>query len=80
LVLTTIHDAAQAVLYLAIFGVGTVVGMALLTAAVALPVAAAARRFASFERWLAGVTGLASVAFGLFLAYDIGFVEGLFLA
>jgi high-affinity nickel-transport protein len=80
LVLTTIHDTAQAVLYLGVFGVGTVLGMALLTAVVALPVAAASRRFISFERWLAGVTGLLSLGFGLFLAYDIGFVEGLFLA
>jgi cytochrome c biogenesis protein CcdA len=79
LVLTTLHDAGEAVLYLGVFGVGTVIGMMLLTAAVAVPVAAASRRFASFERWLAGVTGSASIAFGLFIAYEVGFVEGLFL-
>lgn len=79
LVLTTLHDAGEAVLYLGVFGVGTVIGMILLTAAVAVPVAAASRRFASFERWLAGVTGSASIAFGLLIAYEVGFVEGLFL-
>jgi hypothetical protein len=51
----------------------------LLTALVALPVAAASRRYASFERTLARVTGWISIAFGLFLTYEIGFVEGLFL-
>jgi high-affinity nickel-transport protein len=78
LVLTTIQDAVQAVLYLAVFGLGTVIGMVLLTGAVALPFAAASRRFTSFERWLAGVTGLTSIVLGIALGYEIGFVEGLF--
>jgi high-affinity nickel permease len=78
LVLTSIHDTSWALAYLGIFGLGTVVGMALLTLAMALPLSIASRRFASFERTLARLTGLASVAFGVFLAYQIGFVDGLF--
>jgi hypothetical protein len=78
LVLTTIRDAAWALCYLAIFGGGTVLGMMLLTSAMAVPVAAASHRFGSFERVLSRATGLASIAFGLFLAYQIGFVDGLF--
>jgi cytochrome c biogenesis protein CcdA len=73
LVLTTIHEASRALLYLGVFGVGTVIGMMLLTALVAVPVAAAAQRFVSFERLLARVTGVSSIALGLFLAYRIGF-------
>jgi high-affinity nickel permease len=79
LVLATIRDAEWALLYLLIFGVGTVMGMMLLTSAMALPVALAAQRFSSFERGLTRVTGFASISFGLFLAYRIGFVDGLFL-
>jgi cytochrome c biogenesis protein CcdA len=79
LVLTTIRDAGSALLYLAVFGAGTVIGMMLLTTAMAVPVATALRRFVSFERRLARVTGLVSIAFGVFLAYQIGFVDGLFL-
>lgn len=78
LVLSSIQHAGWALLYLAIFGLGTLVGMMLLTTAMALPLAAAARRFGSLERVLSRVTGLASIAFGVFLAYQIGFVDGLF--
>lgn len=78
LVLSTIQHAGWALLYLAIFGLGTLVGMMLLTTAMAVPLAAAARRYGSLERVLSRVTGLASIAFGVFLAYQIGFVDGLF--
>lgn len=78
LVLSTIEHAGWALLYLAIFGLGTLAGMMLLTTAMALPLAAAARRFGSLERVLSRVTGLASIALGMFLAYQIGFVDGLF--
>ena len=80
LVLTTIGDAGAAIAYLAVFGVGTVIGMMLLTAVLALPVLAASRRFASFERRLALITGAASVIFGVALGYEVGIVEGLFWA
>jgi high-affinity nickel-transport protein len=76
LVLTTLRDPLWAFLYLGLFGVGTVVGMMLLTTAISFPLAAAARRFGAMERWLGSVTGALSVAFGLFLFYQIGFVDG----
>ena len=79
LVLATIREAAWAVFYLAVFGIGTVAGMMLLTTAMAMPIAAASRRFGSVERRLAHATGVLSIAFGLFLAYRIGIVDGLFL-
>jgi len=79
LVLTTIRDAGAALFYLLIFGVGTVMGMMLLTTAMAVPVALASQRYGSLERVLGRATGLASIAFGAFLAYQIGFVDGLFL-
>ncbi|HEU4579255.1 MAG TPA: high-affinity nickel-transport family protein [Polyangiaceae bacterium] len=80
LVLGAIEDAALALVYLLLFGLGTIAGMVLITTALAVPVAAAAQRFASFHRVLGVATGLASVAFGGLLAYEIGFVQGLFSA
>jgi high-affinity nickel-transport protein len=68
LVLTTIHSIAGALFYLALFGVGTIVGMAVLTFLVVVPVAAASRRFAALERYLAATTGVASVVFGILIA------------
>jgi high-affinity nickel-transport protein len=78
LVLASLTDARFALLYLAIFGLGTILGMMTLTSALALPVAYAAERFQSVHRGLARAAGFLSVAFGLFLAYRIGFVDGLF--
>lgn len=77
LVLTTIQDSAWAVVYLLIFGIGTVAGMVLITTAMAMPFAHAVRA-SNAHRRLRVVTGLLSVGFGVFLAYRIGVVDGLF--
>lgn len=77
LVLATIKKASSALLYLAIFGLGTVVGMMLLTWLMSLPLSALARRFPNSERPLARLAGVVSIAFGLFLAYQIGVGNGL---
>jgi len=77
LVLTTIKSAGMALVYLAIFGAGTLAGMMLLTLAMALPISAFSRRFDNVEHLMARVTGLVSIGFGLFLAYRIGVADGL---
>jgi hypothetical protein len=80
LVLATIRELRSALGYLAVFGAGTIGGMMLLTSAMALPLAAASERFATFDRTMARATGLLSVAFGAYLCYRVGFVDGLFSA
>ena len=78
LVLATIRDPLWAVAYLFLFGLGTVVGMMLVTAVIALPFAYSAGRFAIVNRYLGLAAGLLSLGVGLFLAYQIGLVDGLF--
>ena len=78
LVLGAIHEPVWAMTYLLVFGVGTIGGMFLITTALAVPVAIAAERFRRLHGVLGVVTGVASVAFGLALAYQVGFVDGLF--
>jgi len=80
LVLATIRSSMWAVAYLLVFGVGTVAGMVAVTTTIALPFMMTGERFATPNRRLQVVTGLLSVGFGLFLAYKIGFVNGLFSA
>jgi hypothetical protein len=80
LVLSTIREPAWAVLYLLVFGVGTIAGMMLVTAAIALPFSFAGYRFAWLNRSLVTGSGLVSFLFGLYLCYRIGFVDGLFTA
>lgn len=77
LVLTTIRDAGWAMIYLGLFGLGTTLGMVLLTLAMSVPLSLATARFAGSRQFLARATGLVSVLFGLFLVYQIGFVDGL---
>ena len=78
LVLTTIRVPAWAVLYLLVFGVGTVAGMMLITAAIAVPFTISNNRFARLNRGLGLASGVLSLAFGLFIVYQMGFVNGLF--
>ena len=78
LVLTTIHKPKWAVAYLLVFGLGTIAGMMLVTGAMVLPFAYAGNRFARLNQGLRVASGLISVAFGLFLVYELGFVNGLF--
>lgn len=73
-----IPDPRWAVGYLAVFGVGTIGGMLLITASIAAPSLVAAQRFTGMNRQLRIVSGVASIAFGLYLAHRIGFVQGLF--
>jgi hypothetical protein len=74
-----IPSAGWALVYLVVFGLGTVAGMTLVTAAIAIPAALAAHRVRDVNGWLRVASGVASIAFGLFLAHRIGVVEGLFL-
>jgi high-affinity nickel-transport protein len=78
LVLGTIRNPMWGMIYLLDFGVGTIVGMLLITVAMAMPIVATAQRFEKFHRVLGVATGIGSVAFGAFLFYEIGFAHGLF--
>jgi high-affinity nickel-transport protein len=78
LVLTTIRDPRWAIAYLLVFGVGTIAGMMLITAAIALPFKYSQLRFASLNRGLAVASGLISIAFGIFIVYKMGYVNGIF--
>jgi high-affinity nickel-transport protein len=78
LVLTTINRPSWAIGYLVVFGLGTIAGMMLITAAIALPFAYTLQHFVRLNRGLAMASGMLSLSFGLFLCYQIGFVDGLF--
>ena len=64
LVLASLRSTADAVAYLVIFGLGTILGMTLLTAAMACPVSLALR-FRRARRALSVFAGASSIAFGV---------------
>lgn len=78
LVLTTIRVPAWAMFYLLVFGLGTVAGMMLITAAIAVPFTLSENRFARMNHFLATASGVVSLIFGLLIVYEMGFVHGLF--
>jgi high-affinity nickel-transport protein len=78
LVLTTIRNLHWAIAYLLIFGVGTIAGMMLITMSIASAFTLVGKGRQKFSRRLALASGLLSLGFGLFVAYQICFVNGLF--
>ena len=78
LVLATIRNPAWSIWYLLIFGVGTVAGMMLITAAIAVPFVSGRRGPSPLNRGFRIASGLISLGFGCFLAYQTGLVGGLF--
>ena len=81
LVLAAIPQPLFALAYLAVFGIGTVAGMTLVTALLAAPAMYAGRATARVERFQTGIrlaAGALSVVFGLVLARAIIVEGGLF--
>lgn len=67
----TIGSPALALGYLAIFGIGTIGGMALVTTLLAAPAALAGARLLRWQRAIRAGAGVLSIGFGLLLAREI---------
>ncbi len=78
LVLSAIPEPLWASIYLVIFCIGTIIGMGLITTAIAAPFLIAAKRMLWLHRGLVTGSGLLSFGFGLLLAYQLGVVDHLF--
>jgi cytochrome c biogenesis protein CcdA len=77
LVLTQIQSVWLGLLYLALFGIGSTLGMLLMSGLIGLPFALSARRLSNFNHGLQTVAGGLSVAFGLWYAYETVLVVAL---
>lgn len=80
LVLNTIPSARWALAYLLIFGLGTILGMMLITLSLGSALSVGQRRFLRLGHHVSWASGLLGLGFGLFITYQIGFVDGLFTA
>ena len=63
--------------YIALFGVGSVGGMMLMSSLLSLPAYFTAARFAGAYRTVRLLAGCFSFGFGIWMMYEIGFVSGL---
>lgn len=78
LVLTQIGSPVLGLLYLAVFGFGSIIGMLSMSGLVALPFIFSARKLTGIHYGLQAVAGVLSVAFGFWYAYESGIASGLF--
>lgn len=65
LILATISSPAVAILYILIFGAGSIGGMMLMSMLIGLPFHFTAGRFVSLDKWLRSGAGLFSLTFGI---------------
>ena len=79
LVLATIPSALAGLLYIAVFGLGSVGGMLIMSSLISLPFVLTRKRFRLLSEGLQVTVGLFSLSFGLFLAWHYGFREHLIL-
>jgi len=66
LVLATIRSPGEGLLYIGIFGLGSIGGMVGMSAIMSLPFVVASRRGGQAPLWMGQAAALASVAFGVY--------------
>ena len=76
MVLSIIREPVAALGYLLLFGLGTIVGMMLITLMLSAPFVFTAVNLPKFNWRLRVASGLVSFVFGVVLIYGIGFAEG----
>ena len=79
LVLTAIPSPTLGLLYLAIFGCGSIIGMGTVSLLMGFFFSLATNRLYEMSQVLRVTVGSLSAAFGIWIVIDIGFVRGLFL-
>lgn len=76
LALSTIHSLWQGMLYIALFGFGSIVGMAVLSVIIALPLRFTADRVAWFYKGLTATIGVLTLVLGASIIWQRGFAVG----
>jgi ABC-type nickel/cobalt efflux system permease component RcnA len=77
--LTAIDSTWTGILYIMLFGLGSIVSMGIITMFLAVPFSTSAR-FPTFNSLIQMASGTFSIIFGFFLIYEIGIGEGLLLS
>jgi ABC-type nickel/cobalt efflux system permease component RcnA len=80
LVLTQIESPVLGLLYLFVFGIGSIGGMLLMSGLIGLPFVLSARWLSRFSYVLQTIAATLSIAFGFWYAYETGITNGLWQA
>ncbi|EAU54930.1 urease accessory protein [Mariprofundus ferrooxydans] len=71
LTLQSVHSFATGMIYIALFGAGSIAGMAALSAVIMLPLQQSANRFSALHHYLQLGIGSATLCLGISIMYDI---------
>src|SRR5262249_25455029 len=70
--LPVMHSIARAIVFMAVFGLGSIFGMVLFSTAISLPLQLSARRLTWAARGLEGALGITNIALGCYVAARAG--------
>jgi len=76
LTLERVDSVGAGILYILLFGVGSILGMALLSAAIAVPLRLTSRHLKPTYDGLSAAVGLATVLLGCYIVYRTGVGDG----
>lgn len=71
LVMQQLPSVVSGLAYIAVFGIGTVAGMLIMSGLVSVPLTLAAGRYGRVHGALCGLAGVGSVVFGLYYGYSV---------
>ena len=80
LALNSVSSIGQGIVYIALFGVGSILGMALLAAVISLPLRYSSRSFTWAHKGLKAAVGMVTIGLGSVLIYELGIIQGLLLS
>jgi hypothetical protein len=75
--LEAVQSWAMGILYIAMFGIGSIAGMAILSVAICVPLRMSAGRLGRLHNGLTALTGIFSCALGAWMVIEIGLAGGL---
>ncbi len=79
LVVSSMSSVAQGLVFLLVFGVGSILGMMLFSGLIGIPFRLTAGLSLRLNLWVRGAAGLISIVLGLFIMWQTAFVADLFL-
>lgn len=77
LILQTVHSPLVGIVYIALFGIGSIAGMAALSVIIAIPLHYSAAGLTWLHNWLQAVIGVITLLVGGVMVYDTGMTGGL---
>lgn len=78
-VLSTVDSVLSGLSYIALFGIGSIVGMLAVSTIIGLPFVFTAKKFEGLNKCIRIAAALVSIGLGVSIMYEIGIIEQLFI-